>query len=38
MPGLTAPFAEIVEVARIKRQAMETSRQPLDLEENKLTN
>jgi hypothetical protein len=38
MPGLTAPFAEIVDVARIKRQAIETSCQLLDLAGNKLIN
>ena len=37
VPGLTAPLAEICVVARIKRQAIETSFQLLDLEENKLT-
>jgi hypothetical protein len=38
VPDLTAPFAEIDDVARINRQAIETSCQLLDLEENKLTN
>jgi len=38
VPGLTAPYAEIDVVARIKRQAIETSCQLLDLEDNKLTN
>jgi hypothetical protein len=38
VPDLTAPFAEIVVVVRIKKQAMETNCQLLDLEENKLTN
>jgi hypothetical protein len=38
VPGLTAAFAEIDVVSRIKRQAIETSCQLLDLEDNKLTN
>jgi hypothetical protein len=38
VPGLTAPYAEIDVVARIKRQAIETSCQLLDLEDNKPTN
>jgi hypothetical protein len=37
VPGLTAPFAEIVDAARIKRQAIETNRQLLDLGDIKLT-
>jgi hypothetical protein len=38
VPGLTAPLAEIDVVTRIKRQAIETNCQLLDLEDNKLTN
>jgi hypothetical protein len=38
VPGLTAPLAEIDVVVRIKRQAIETNFQLLDLDENKLTN
>jgi hypothetical protein len=36
-PGLTAPIAEVCVVARIKRQAVKTNRQLLELEDNKLT-
>ncbi len=38
VPGLTAPLAEIDVVTRIKRQAIETSCQLLDLEDNQITN
>ncbi len=38
VPDLTAPFAEIDVVARIKRQAIKTNRQLLDLEGNKFIN
>jgi len=38
VPDLTAPFAETDVAARIKRQAIKTSRQLLDREENKFTN
>ncbi len=38
VPGLTAPLAEIEVVTRIKRQAIETSCQLLDLEDNQITN
>jgi uncharacterized membrane protein YjjB (DUF3815 family) len=38
VPGLTAPYAEIEVVTRIRRQAIETSCQLLDLEDNQITN